>query len=77
MAESQPRPIPARWLVERVRSGDPEFGPLRAELADFWQAGDEVWRYDEPAPPGVNAGEMGVAIVRAGQPIHAVMRGIH
>ena len=77
MAEPQPRLIPARWLVVRVPPAHPEFGPLRGYLAAFWQTGDEVWRYDEPAPPGVNAGELGVAIVRAGQPIHAVMLGVH
>jgi hypothetical protein len=71
------RPIPAHWLERRVDPEGPEFEQLRAYFGVQWQAGDEVWHYDEPAPPGVLAGELGIVLVRSGQPVHAIVLGIH
>lgn len=76
MAEVRLRAIPARWLVERVGPDTPEFEHQRARFAAHWRPGDEVWHYAEPVPKGINAGEMGVALVRGGVPVHAVMIGI-
>jgi hypothetical protein len=77
MAEPEMRRIPAEWLVERVAPEAPGFEHYRELFATRWQPGDELWHYDEPAPPGVNAGELGIALVRCGVPIHAVVLGVH
>ena len=38
--------------------------------------GEELWHFDEPAPPGINAGAIGIAVVRNGQPIRTTITGI-
>jgi hypothetical protein len=43
---------------------------------DFEQ-GDELGHFDEPAPPGVNAGAIGIAVVRRGEPIRTTITAIH
>jgi hypothetical protein len=35
-----------------------------------WQPNDKLWRYHERAPPGINTGELGVALV---PPIEAMV----
>ena len=39
--------------------------------------GDELWQFDEPAPAGINAGAMGVAVVRNGEPIRTTITAVH
>jgi hypothetical protein len=51
------------WAVEQLH---PEF-----------DQGDELWHFDEPAPPGFSAGAMGIAVVRNGQPIRTTITAIH
>jgi hypothetical protein len=52
-----------QWAVERLHP-DPE-------------RGDELWHFDEPAPPGANAGAIGIALVREGMPIRTATTTIH
>jgi hypothetical protein len=43
---------------------------------DFDQ-GDEVWHFDESAPPGINSGSIGIAMVRHGEPIRTAITAVH
>lgn len=76
MADTNLRPIPAEWLVSRIEPHGPDLHWARETVAERWQPGDEVWEFDEPAPPGINAGETGLALVRGGVPIHSRTSGI-
>jgi hypothetical protein len=69
--------IPASWLERRLTPEEEEFDRARSQFGSLVQPSDEIWTYDEPAPPGVNAGELGVALVRSGTPIRAIITGIH
>ncbi len=63
--------IEKEWLQERVSPDE------AGELKRYAQPGDEFWTFDEPAPPGVNAGALGIALVRNGVPIRTILTGIH
>lgn len=70
-------PIPRGWLVHKIGKSSRTFATAVDQLRPMMREGDELWFYDEPAPPGVNAGELGVALVRDGSAIHAIIEGIH
>lgn len=77
-------PIPRDWLVHKLELSDQEFStemyqlrPIMYQLRPMMQKGDELWFFDEPAPPDVNAGVLGVALVRDGIPINSVVAGVH
>lgn len=71
------RPIPGHWLVHKIGKSSRTFATAVEQLRPMMREGDELWFYDEPAPSGVNAGELGVALVRDGSAIHAIIEGIH
>jgi hypothetical protein len=73
----EPRPIPKNWLCRRLAPDDSDYAYAAERLHKVMRRGDELWSYDEPMPPDVLAGELGVALVRHGVPIHAVMTGVH
>ncbi len=75
--DSTLRPIPKSWLVRRLKQGDDGFAEPLQRFKALMIDGDEVWFYDEPMPPDVLAGELGLALVRHGTPIHAEMTGVH
>ena len=71
----RPFTIPRQWLKRRVTVDDPEY----IDIIKSWRQvkrGDEIWSFDEPAPPGVNAGELGFALVRNGMVIDSITTGI-
>ena len=70
-------PIQKSWLTERIEADDPGRASALAEFGGAFRPEDELWHYDEPAPPGVNAGAMGIALVRDGEVIAATITGIH
>jgi hypothetical protein len=69
--------IPKEWLQGKLDPSSPEYRGLIDQFGPVVQKDDELWMYDEPAPAGVNAGELGVALVRQGRAIHRVMLGVH
>lgn len=69
--------ISKRWLTSKLESGDPEWSRAVEQLRPDFDQGDELWHYDEPAPPVVNAGAMGIAIVRQGEPIRTIITAVH
>lgn len=71
------RHLPKSWLKRRLLPGESEYSAARNLLGPHMRDGDELWFYDEPAPPGVNAGELGYALVRSGEPIHWLTTAIH
>ena len=69
--------ISKHWLTSKLETGDPEWSWAVELLRPDLDQGDELWHYDEPSPPGVNAGAMGIAIVRQGEPIRTTITAIH
>ena len=70
-------PVDRSWLVKRLEKDDPDWSYAIGQLLAKFRAGDEFWLFDEPAPPGVNAGAIGVALVRSGKPIATAIGAIH
>ena len=69
--------ISKSWLTRRDESDDPD-RPWRCSATRPRRAGrDELWHFDEPAPPGINAGAMGLALLRDGEPIRTTITAIH
>jgi hypothetical protein len=50
---------------------------LSINCSPIFEQGDKLWRFDEPAPPGINSGAIGIAVVRRGQPIRTAVTAIH
>ena len=69
--------ISKSWLTTRLDPHDDECAWAVEQLHPEFDQGDELWHFDEPAPPGVNAGAMGIAVVRNGQPIRTAITAIH
>lgn len=61
-------PIAKAWLRNRLDPGDPEWSWAIEPFEPDFEHGDELWHSDEPAPPGINAGAIGIALVRQGEP---------
>jgi hypothetical protein len=55
--------ISKHWLTSKLETGDPEWSWAVEQPRPDLDQGDELWHDDEPSPPGVNAGAMGIAIV--------------
>ena len=60
--------ISKSWLTTKLDPDDPEWSWAVEQLRPELDRGDELWHYDEPAPSGINAGAMGIALVRPGEP---------
>jgi hypothetical protein len=69
--------ISKHWLTSKLEPGDPEWCWAVEQLRPDFDQDHELWHYDEPAPPGVNAGVMGIALVRSGEPIRTIITAIH
>ena len=63
------RAIPKGWLQRRIDPARFRNLSARSYFTGRMQPTDELWRYDEPMPPHVLAGELGYALVRNGEPI--------
>lgn len=70
-------PIDKSWLVKRLSKDDNEWSHAITPLLSEFRDGDELWLFDEPSPPGVNAGAIGVALVRDGEVIATEIGGVH
>jgi hypothetical protein len=69
--------ISKSWLTRKLDPDDPEWSWAIEQLSPEFDLGDELWHFDEPAPPGINAGAMGIAVVRNGEPIRTTITAIH
>jgi hypothetical protein len=69
--------ISKSWLTRRLEPNDDEWTWAVDQLQPDFEQGDELWHFDEPAPPGVNAGAIGIAVVRRGEPIRTTITAIH
>jgi hypothetical protein len=69
--------VPREWLQRKLSPRNREWAFAIAELNEHAVPGDEFWLFDEPVLPGINAGVIGVALVRNGEPVRAVLGGIH
>ena len=69
--------ISKSWLTRRIEPGDADWSWAIERLNPDYRDGDEIWHFDEPAPPGINAGAMGIALVRGGEPIRTAITAIH
>jgi hypothetical protein len=69
--------ISKSWLTTRLELHDGEWSSAVEQLHPDFEQGDELWHFDEPAPPGVNAGAIGIAAVRRGEPIRTTITAIH
>ena len=65
------------WLTTKLDPSDSDWSWAVEQLHPDFDQGDELWHFDEPAPPGINAGAMGIAVVRNGEPIRTLMTAIH
>jgi hypothetical protein len=65
------------WLTRRIEPEDPDRAWATGQFLTDVRPGDKLWYFDEPAPPGVNAGAMGIALVRDGEPIRTTITAIH
>jgi hypothetical protein len=65
------------WLTTKLKPGEPEWSWAVEQLRPELHQGDELWHYDEPAPPSVNAGAIGIAVIRNGQQIRTIIIPIH
>ena len=65
------------YLTKKLDPGNPEWSWAVEQLHPDFDQDDELWHYDEPAPPGINAGAMGIAVVRNGEPIRTTITAIH
>jgi hypothetical protein len=69
--------ISKSWLTRRVEPEGPDWAWAVEQLSPDDREGDELWYFDELAPPGVNAGAIAVALVRDGEPIQTTITAIH
>jgi hypothetical protein len=69
--------ISKNWLTRKLDPGDPEWSWAVEQRHPDMDQGDELWQFDEPAPAGINAGAMGVAVVRNGEPIRTTITAVH
>jgi len=69
--------ISRTWLTKKLGNDDAEWVWAVEQLHPDLDQGDENWHFDEPAPSGVNAGAIGIAIVRNGEPIRTTITAIH
>jgi hypothetical protein len=69
--------ISKSWLTTRLERHDPDWEWAVEQLYPDFDRNDQLWHFDEPAPPGVNAGAMGIAVVRNGEPIRTTVTGVH
>jgi hypothetical protein len=69
--------ISKSWLTGKLDPDDPEWSWALEQLCPDFEQGDELWHFDEPAPPGINAGAMGIAVVRKGEPLRTTITAIH
>jgi hypothetical protein len=65
--------ISKSWLTSRLEPHEEEWAWAIDQLQPDFEQGDELWRFDEPAPPGINAGAIGIALVRHGEPIRTTI----
>lgn len=65
------------WLTSKLQPDDPEWSWAVEQLDPDFDQGEELWHFDEPAPPGINAGAMGIAVVRDSEPIRTTITAIH
>lgn len=75
--EMESYPISKSWLTKRVKFNDAAWAWAVEQFKPDYRQGDELWYFDEPAPPGVNAGAMGIALVRDGEPIRTAITAVH
>ena len=69
--------ISKSWLTNRLEPDDDEWAWAVEQLHPDFDQGDELWHFDEPAPPGINAGAIGIALVRRGKPIRTTITAVH
>jgi hypothetical protein len=69
--------ISKSWLTTRLEPHDNKWAWAVEQLFPDFDQGDELWHFDEPAPPGINAGAMGIALVRRGELIRTTITAIH
>jgi hypothetical protein len=69
--------ISKSWLTRRIDPEDAAGSWAAEQFGSEMRLGDELWHFDEPAPPGVNAGAMGIALVRDGEPIRTAITAVH
>jgi hypothetical protein len=65
------------WLTKRLDPGDPGWPWAVEQLRPDFDRCDELWHFDEPAPPGILAGAMGIAVVRHGEPVRTTITAVH
>jgi hypothetical protein len=65
------------WLTKRVEPEGPNWAWAIEQFRQDYREGDELWYFDEPAPPGVNAGAIGITLVRDGEPIRTAITAVH
>jgi hypothetical protein len=65
------------WLANRLVPHDPGWVSAVEELHPEIDLGDELWRFDEPASHGINAGATGIALVRYGEPLRTTVTALH
>ena len=70
-------PISKNWCTKKLDPRDPDWTLAVEQLYPDFEQGEELWSFDEPAPPGVNAGAIGIAVVRNGVPIRTTITAIH
>ncbi len=69
--------ISKSWLTRKLSPVDPDWARAVEQLRPDMDQGDELWHFDEPAPPGINAGAIGIAVVRNGEPIRTTITAVH
>ncbi len=69
--------ISKSWLRDRLEPHNAEWAWAVDQLYPEFDQGDELWRFDEPAPPRINAGAFGIALVRRGEPIRTTITAVH
>jgi hypothetical protein len=69
--------ISKHWLTTKIEPEDPKWSWAVDQLRPEFDTGDELWHFNKLAPPGINAGAMGIALVSNGEPIRTIMTGIH
>ena len=69
--------ISKSWLTGKLAPNDPEWPWAAEQLCPEFDQGEELWHFAAPAPPGLNAGAMGIAVVRNGEPIRTTITAIH
>jgi hypothetical protein len=69
--------ISKSWLTSRIEPDNDQWDWAVEQLSPDYREGDEIWQFDEPAPPGINAGAIGIALIRDGEPIRTAITAIH